>query len=145
MGGVANSEQAVFDFTITGVVVENRRHAVFDAFYIGFYGAQPGKVIGQMTVDVPPEAIENVEEPPGSVSIDGKATGHGTINMFMGVNKRRHDQPATGINKGGIFIFLPEMPQRPDSADYAPVHCYRSIRYPVLFFRTRHNRTISKK
>ena len=98
-----------------------------------------------MPVDIPPETIENVEESPGRISIDSQAAGHGTVNVLMGIDKSRHDQSAMGIYIVSLFILLPHRRQRSDITDDTAVHNYGSIMNQSTFFRTRHNRTISKK
>ena len=42
------------------MMIENRRHAAFDAFDIRRHGTQVGQVIGQMAVHIPPQSVENI-------------------------------------------------------------------------------------
>ena len=57
---LSDGKQAVLDFAEAGMVVKNRRHAVLNAFHVRRHSAQVRQIIGQMTVNVPPQPVQDI-------------------------------------------------------------------------------------
>ena len=135
---LADGKEAVLDFTKTGVMVEDRRHAVLDTFDIRFHSAQISQVVGQMTVDIPPQAVEDVQEALGRIAVDIHTPGHGAVNMLVNVDESRHDDTAFGIDKSGVRIGPADFRRLADAADYRAVYGYGAIR-EILILRVAGN------
>ena len=119
-------------------MVEDRRHAVLDTFDIRFHSAQISQVVGQVTVDIPPQAVEDVQEALGRIAVDIHAPGHGAVNMLVNVDESRHDDTAFGIDKSGVWIGPADFCRLADAADCRAVYGYGAIR-EILILRVAGN------
>ena len=103
-GHVPYGEQAAGNFAERGVVVEDRGDAVPDALQYRGIGAGPGHVQGQVAVDVPPCALQYLQEICGVVARDREPPGQPRIDVGVGVNQPGHDDAAVGVDAFGIRI-----------------------------------------
>ena len=85
--------------TEAGVVIEDGGDAAFDGLNICVISAVFCLLECQMAVNRPPLTVKDIEEPFRVVSLDGKASCHGAVDMLMHVYKSRHDDSAVGIDE----------------------------------------------
>ena len=86
-----NRRQTAIDLTKAGMVIKYRRHTISYGIQISGIGGKLRLLQRQMTVNIPPHAIQNIQKAPGMVSVDRQAPGKSAVNVFMGINKSRHD------------------------------------------------------
>ena len=97
--------QRAGDLAIAGVVIENCGDTLLDGVHVQRGGAGTGTVHHQVAVNGPPCTIQHLIEVGGVIAHDAQAAGQRRVNVGMGVDQRRHDDAAPGVNDlgGGIF------------------------------------------
>ena len=121
-GSLANLEQRIADVTEAGVVIEDGGDATFDGLDVGVVCAVFSLFQCQVAVDGPPLAIEDVKETFRVVALDGKASGHGAVDMLMHVDKSRHDDSAVCINEFCFRVRCLHVRKGSESFDFCPLY-----------------------
>ena len=92
----------------------------------GLCGGPGGRQV-QVPVDVPPLAVQHLIEVGGVVPLDGEAPGQGGVDVGVGVDEARHDDPAPGVHelRLGVLRFqrggFPHLHNLPAVGDHAAV------------------------
>ena len=116
-----NVVEAAGNIVVAGVVVKHRRYAVLDAVGKDREGGQPVVLVGELPVDRPPHAFEDVVEVFRIVSLDGKTAGKRTVDVVVHVDETRHDDAAVRINELCLGIARLEHRGFADLFDQLPV------------------------
>ena len=99
-GKLITRDEAVPYLPDGGVAIDGTKiAAVLDAVQVQRVGAGLGALQGQVAVDVPPLAVQDLIEIGGVEAIDAQSTGQGGVDMGMGVHQPRHNDAALGINE----------------------------------------------
>ena len=91
---IRNGKQAVFDLSEAGMMVKNSSHTVTDTGNHRIHRTVTDLLQCQMSVNVPPLAVQNIQKPLRIVALNAKAPCHGAVNMLMGIDKSRHNHTA---------------------------------------------------
>ena len=124
---VLDGEQGAGNLPKGGVEVKNGGHAVPDAVQDGGVGAGAGAVQGQMPVDVPPLAVQDLEEIGGVKPVNGQPPGQAGINVRMDVDEAGHNHPAPGVHKPGLGILGPQGRQGTGFPNRLPLQDHRAV------------------
>ena len=124
---VLDGEEGAGDFAEGGVVVEDGGHTVPDAVQHRGVGAGPGAVQGQMSVDVPPLAVQHLQEVGGVEPVDGQAPGQARVDVGVHVDEAGHDDAPPGVHKLGVGVFGPQLGQGPHLLDDLAVQRHRAV------------------
>ena len=85
-------------------MVKDGGHAVPDAVQHRGIGAGAGAVQGQIPVDVPPLAVQHLEEIGGVEAVDGQAACQAGVDVGVGVDEAGHNYAALGVHKFSLGI-----------------------------------------
>ncbi len=102
---LGNFHQRAGNFAEGGVVVEDGGDALLDGVDHQGLGTGPGGCQVQMTVDVPPLAIQYLIEVGGGVAVDGEAPGQGRVDVGVGIDEAGHNDAALGVHKFRLGVF----------------------------------------
>ena len=140
---ILNGKKAVMDLAEARMMIKYCSYTVFNRIDISNSGALACLLIGQMTVDRPPHTIQNIQETVGIVAVDTQPPGHGTVNMFMGINESRHDHAASGVYKLCFRKFLPDVLKRSHFLNNCPFHSNRTVLEKWLCAVSGHQASVS--
>ena len=102
-------------------------HTVLDRIDVSCIGRKLRLLQSQMTVNVPPHAIQNIQKSLWVVSIHAQSSGKCTVDMFMRIDKCRHDDPAMCIDKFCIRICFLYFISYPHHLYGVTIHCNCTI------------------
>ena len=102
-------------------------HTVLDRIDVSCIGRKLRLLQSQMTVNVPPHAIQNIQKSLWVVSIHAQSSGKCTVDMFMRVNKSGHNDSAVRIHKFSVRISLLYFISYPHHLYGVTIHCYCTI------------------
>ena len=80
-------------------MVKDGGNPLLDAVQIQRVGAGPGARKGQMAVNIPPLAVQDLVEIGRAEAVDTQPPGQGGVDVGMGVHQARHDDAALGVDK----------------------------------------------
>ena len=124
---VLDGEQGTRDLPEGGVVVKDGGDAVPDAVQHRGVGAGPGAVQGQMAVDVPPGALQHLQEVGGVVPRDGQAPCQAAVDMGVGVDEARQDNLSPGVHEFRSRVLGLQVGQGPHLLDGVAVDDHRPV------------------
>ena len=116
-----NLEQGARNLRKGGVVVKDRGHALLDAVNVQRIGAGPGARQGQMAVNIPPLAVQDLIEIRGVEAVDAQPSGQGGVNVGVGVDEAGHDDAAPGVDPLRLGIVRFQLGGGPDGSDFAAI------------------------
>ena len=124
---ILDGEQGTGDLPEGGVVVKDGGDAVPDAVQHRGVGAGPGAVQGQMAVDVPPGALQHLQEVGGVIARDGQAPGQAAVDVGVGIDEARQNDLPPGVHKFRSRVLGPHVGQGPYLLDGVAVDDHRSV------------------
>ena len=125
---VPDRKKRARDLREARVVIENGGHAVPDAVEDRGVGAGLRAVERQVPVDVPPGAVEDLEEIRGIIALDGKASCQAGVDVGMGVDEAGHDHPALRVHELRVRVCGLQVRAGPDRKDLLPLYRHRAVR-----------------
>ena len=109
------------------MMIKNSCHTVFYRINISSISGKLCLFQSQMTVNGPPLSVQDIQKSLRIVSFNTQSSGKGAVNMFMGIDKRRHDHSALCINKLCIRISFFYFFCSACHNDGASVHCHCTV------------------
>ena len=103
------------------VVVEDGGDAVAERLHHGDVRAGARAVEREVAVDVPPLLLEVLEEVGGVAALDGKAARQARVDVGVAVDEARHDEPAAGVEAGGLGVCAAKLFSPADRDDLGAV------------------------
>ena len=128
LGAVRDLEQGAGDLGKGGMVVKDGGDALLNAVQVQRVGAGLGALQGQVAVDVPPLAVQDLVEIGGVEAVDAQAPGQGGVDMGMGVHQPRHNDAALGINELRVRVLGLQLRRGTHRRDLGTVDGYAAIR-----------------
>ena len=116
-GRIFDGKKGIFDFAKTGVMIEYGGNAVLDGVEIGDSGTLSGIFIGEMTINGPPQTVQDIQESVRIIAVYGKSSGHRRVDMLMRINESRHDDTVFRINKLRLRIGFLHVGRETDVVD----------------------------
>ena len=108
-------------------MVKDGGDALFNAVQVQRVGAGLGALQGQVAVDVPPLAVQDLIEIGGVEAIDAQSTGQSGVDMGMGVHQTRHNDAALGINELRVRVLGLQLRRGAHRRDLGAVDGYAAI------------------
>ena len=142
LSGILNGKQGILYLPEAGMVVKYGGDSVLNGIQISGPGALAGLFIGQVAVNGPPHAVQNIQKPFGVISFNGKTSCHGTVDMLMGVDEGRHDDAPLCVHIFGIRELLLNLLQCAHLLYCGTVHCHCPIFKKWLFWVSGNQTTV---